>query len=132
VAVLVLLVFVLVVVLVYRPVTIEVETKSDSLFETLTVAFITGTKLSGVTATAAPLNMSWHVIGNVPMLVAFVTVQPTAVLTAAVAFELAVCATAAPVNSSEPSATPNNCLIWFLLGEKKEVRSKRVWQGRHC
>jgi len=60
------------------------------------------------------------------MLVAFVTVQPTAVLTAAVAFELAVCATAAPVNSSEPSATPNNCLIWFLLGEKKEVRSKRV------
>jgi len=58
VAVLVLLVFVLVVVLVYRPVTIEVETKSDSLFETLTVAFITGTKLSGVTATAAPLNMS--------------------------------------------------------------------------
>jgi hypothetical protein len=56
--VLVLPVFVLVVVLVYRPVTIEVETNSDSLFETLTVASITGTKLSAVTATAAPLNMS--------------------------------------------------------------------------
>src|ERR1700688_38476 len=47
------------------------------------------------------------------MLVAFVTIQPTAVLTAAVAFELAVCATAPPVISSETSATPNNCLIWF-------------------
>jgi hypothetical protein len=57
VAVLVLLVFVLVV-LVYRPVTIEVETNSDSLLETFTVASITGTKLSSVTTTGAPLNMS--------------------------------------------------------------------------
>jgi hypothetical protein len=47
-----------VVVLVYRPVTIEVETNSDSLLDTFTVASITGAKLSGVTATEAPLNMS--------------------------------------------------------------------------
>jgi hypothetical protein len=47
-----------VVVLVYKPVTIEVETNSDSLLETLTVASITGAKLSEVTATKAPLNIS--------------------------------------------------------------------------
>src|SRR5436190_1012743 len=48
------------------------------------------TKLSGVTATELPLQTSLHVMGAAAMseLVAFDTVQPTMVLTAAVAFEL--------------------------------------------
>jgi hypothetical protein len=55
----------------------------------------TGTKLSAVTGTEAPLKMSWQVTGRVsPMVVVPELVHPTPVLIAAVAFELAVCAKA--------------------------------------
>jgi hypothetical protein len=45
------------------------------------------------------------------MLELLLTVQLTAVLIAAVAFELGVWAPATPVISSEKSATASNCLI---------------------
>jgi hypothetical protein len=84
---------VFVVVLVYSPVTNDGDTKIDWLFETFMVLVITGTKLSGVTGTEAPLKMSWQVTGRVsPIVETPVLVQPTPVLMAAVAFELAVCA----------------------------------------
>src|SRR5215831_6718058 len=84
-------VLVFVVVLVYNPVTSVGETNSDWLFDTFTVVFMTWAKLSGVTSTAAPLNMSRQEAGRMPpMFETPLYVQPTAVLIAAVAFELGV------------------------------------------
>jgi hypothetical protein len=77
-------------------VTNEGETNMDWLFETFMVVVMICTKLSAVTGTEAPLNMSWQFTGRVsPILLVPVLVQPTAVLMAAVAFELAVWANVA-------------------------------------
>jgi hypothetical protein len=60
------------------------------------------------------------------MFVALLTVQPTAVLTAAVAFELAVCAPAAPAINSERKTAPNNCFMFlFLLIEHSRDKGGR-------
>src|SRR5215469_1185507 len=84
-------VLVFVVVLVYNPVTSVGEMNRDWLFDTFTVVFMTCAKLSGVTSTAAPLNMSWQETGSMPpMFETPLYVQPTAVLMAAVALELGV------------------------------------------
>jgi hypothetical protein len=58
-------------------------------------------KLSGVTGTAVPVKMSWHVTGTVsPIVVWAAKVQPTAVLMEAVALELGVpCANAPAVSA---------------------------------
>ena len=78
-------------------------TNSDWLFETFIDAFMIGTKLSGVALMATPLNTSWQETGIVTPEMLFevlVIVQYTAVLIAAVAFELAVWANAPTVDNA--------------------------------
>jgi len=61
---------VLVFVCVYRPATRDGETNRLWLFETLIVLVMMLAKLSAVTGTAAPENISWQVCGTVsPMVV---------------------------------------------------------------
>jgi hypothetical protein len=88
-------------------VTNEGETNIDWLFETFIVVVMIWTKLSAVTGTDAPLNTSWQVTGSVsPRVLWPLLVQPTAVLIAAVAFELAVCANAALAASNAIAIVP--------------------------
>src|SRR5579864_1317790 len=86
-------------------------------------------KLSGVTSTAAPLNMSWQEAGSMPPI--FDTplyVQPTAVLMAAVALELGVPLWAkaiVAVNSANVHRGVNFFIVYFLQMGLDEAAFRR-------
>src|SRR5262245_15980511 len=96
------------------------------------------TKLSSVTVAGLPLQMSLHVIGAAPMstLVAFDTLQLTAVLTAAVAFELGrlFCAdacgekTAMPIKATTSARARSTAAFFIrpLLGQTHTFHACRL------
>ena len=87
------------------------------------------TKLSAVTGTDAPLNTSWQVTGSVsPIVVWPLLVQPTAVLIAAVAFELAVCANATVDARSATAIVPTRVRTNALLVARGFMDSS-IWKS---